>query len=169
MCLRSTVAITRELTTHIEAGEISCFYEGVKANQVIDVEYQVIDGGHGDLDISFALYSPNNIEMVQEYKKPDNIHRLTAHTSGDHKFCYDNSFSRFNRKTVFFEIIIESEDDTQDPWNKDMLKDLTPDETLHEKVSLFNARTRVRRSHVCSFVSGRGHARDSDSHTQQFE
>lgn len=31
--------------------------------------------------------------------------------SGDYKICWDNSYSRFNSKTVFFGLIIESDDD----------------------------------------------------------
>ena len=39
--------------------------------------------------------------------------------------CWDNTFSRFNSKTVFFEIIVESDDDDdddddeRDPWDID--------------------------------------------------
>lgn len=132
--LRPAAGLPKEMTVHIEAGQTSCFFEGAKANQVIDIEYQVIDGGHGDLDISFSLHSPEGVRMVEEYKKPDNIHRMTANSGGDHKFCFDNSFSMFNRKTVFFEIIVESEDDSEDGWGKDFLGSLMPDNTFTDKV-----------------------------------
>lgn len=41
--------------------------------------------------------------------KSDNIHRLTSKRDADYKFCFDNTISTFNRKTVFFELIIETE------------------------------------------------------------
>lgn len=134
--IQSSYSLTEEMTVNIEAGQTACFFQTVKAKQIIDIEYQVIDGGHGDLDISFSLYSPEDVLLVQEYKKPDNIHRLTAHTTGDHKFCFDNSFSTFNRKTVFFEIIVESEDESDDSWGKEILDELSPEEAYDGKVCI---------------------------------
>lgn len=43
--------IEREMTTPIEAGSKDCFYQHIKVGETLDIEYQVIDGGHGDLDI----------------------------------------------------------------------------------------------------------------------
>lgn len=48
------VCIEREMTTSIEAGSKDCFYQYIKAGETLDIEYQVIDGGHGDLDIRFV-------------------------------------------------------------------------------------------------------------------
>ena len=36
---------------------------------------QVIDGGQGDIDINFHLYSPTGRQVVSDYKKSDNAHR----------------------------------------------------------------------------------------------
>lgn len=140
ICLWLTLVVGAEkqmdLTVHIEAGDRSCFYERVKPGQVIDIEYQVIDGGHGDLDVSFELQNPNGYHLVREYKKSDNIHRVTATLDGDHEFCFDNSFSTFSRKTVYFEIIIESEGEAVvDEWSKEVVDGLTPDELIDVKVN----------------------------------
>lgn len=124
-----------DVTVYIEAGDRSCFYEYVKTGQIIDIEYQVIDGGHGDLDISFELQNPNGYHLVREYKKSDNIHRVTASVDGDHEFCFDNSFSTFSRKTVYFEIIIETEGEVPVvEWDKEVVDGLTPDELVDVKV-----------------------------------
>lgn len=70
----------------------------------------MIDGGHGDLDINFELSIGGRIIYV-DYKKSDNIHRYEQpHPAGDYKFCFDNTISHFNRKTVFFELLIEDPD-----------------------------------------------------------
>lgn len=139
MCLMFGVVSAEkqiDLTVHIEAGGRSCFYEYVRSGQIIDIEYQVIDGGHGDLDVSFELQNPNGYHLVREYKKSDNIHRVTAQMDGDHEFCFDNSFSRFSRKTVYFEIIIETEGEAPvDEWGKELVDGLTPDELVDVKVS----------------------------------
>ncbi|XP_054727314.1 transmembrane emp24 domain-containing protein 1 isoform X1 [Anastrepha obliqua] len=99
----------KEMTVYIEAGKNECFYHPVRNGETIDIEYQVIDGGHGDLDISFSLLDPIGLVIVSDYKKPENIHRHEAGKSGDYRFCFDNTFSSYNRKTVFFELIIEQE------------------------------------------------------------
>lgn len=129
----------KELTIRVEAGAIECYYERAQKNQIIDFEYQVIDGGHGDLDISFELQNPNGHPMVTEYKKSDNIHRFDSQVDGDYRFCFDNSFSSFNTKTVFFELIIEWDGlhdgaDREDEWGKDVLDNAMPEQILRERV-----------------------------------
>jgi len=139
--------IEREMTTPIEPGSKDCFYQYVKAGETLDIEYQVIDGGHGDLDISFELAEPSGRIVYADFKKSDNIHRHRAPTEGDYRFCFDNTFSSFNKKTVFFEIIIETEDGGQDTddWNNDIFEGLTPEEYYDMKVEdIQNAINRVR-------------------------
>jgi len=51
--------------------------------------------------------------------------------------CWDNTFSHFNSKTVFFEIIVESDDDDErDPWDVDFenYDGLSPEEFYDMKV-----------------------------------
>lgn len=129
----------KEMTIFVESGTSECFYEPAKKGSVIDLEYQVIDGGYGDPDISFVLYDTYGELISSDYKKSDNIHRLEVKTDGDHRFCFDNSFSMFNRKTVFFEIVIEMEDDDDtDEWGPDVLDGLSQEEFVDMKVSVFN-------------------------------
>lgn len=124
------------MTISIEAGNQDCFFQNAKIGEVIDVEYQVIDGGHGDLDTSFELSEPGGRILYADFKKSDNIHRHKVEVEGDYRFCFDNSFSLFNKKTVFFELIIENEDTPQDDdeWNNDALEGLTPEEFYDMKV-----------------------------------
>lgn len=129
-------SIQREMTVRIDAGTIECLYETVQNGQVIDIEYQVIDGGHGDLDISFEMHNPEGRRMTGDYKKTDNIHRLITDRDGDHRFCFDNSFSTFNSKTVFFEMIIESvSQDSRDADDYGLPKDIL-DELPEEQLAL---------------------------------
>lgn len=58
------ICIEREMTTSIEPGAKDCFYQYIKAGETLDIEYQVIDGGHGDLDIRF-VGSVENISFVR--------------------------------------------------------------------------------------------------------
>ncbi|XP_063705053.1 transmembrane emp24 domain-containing protein 5 [Culicoides brevitarsis] len=106
-----SAGIDKEMTIIVEAGQTSCFFEAGKAGQTIDLDYSVIDGGHGDLDISFTIAEGNGKILFTDYKRSENIHRVDVKQDQLYRFCFDNTFSTFNRKTVFFELIIETEGD----------------------------------------------------------
>lgn len=132
----SVESYDKEMTVHIDAGKKECYFHPVKSGETIDIEYQVIDGGHGDLDISFTLSDPIGLIIVSDFKKPENIHRHDVQKEGDYRFCFDNTFSTFNRKTVFFELIVEKEGEQNlgdDQWN-DVFEGLTPEEFYEMKV-----------------------------------
>lgn len=151
-------SIQRELTISVDAGTIECLYETIQNGQVIDIEYQVIDGGHGDLDISFELHNPEGRRMASDYKRTDNMHRLITDRDGDHRICFDNSFSSFNRKTVFFEMIIESvSQDSRDADDFGIPKDIfdgLPEEQLvlemkvKSLISLFFCKKKKKKSFI---------------------
>ncbi|KAJ8961791.1 hypothetical protein NQ318_021393 [Aromia moschata] len=117
LLLRVVEPIEKEITVNIDAGKEDCFFQAAKQGDVIDLDYQVIDGGHGDLDITFHLVDPNGRILVAEYKKSENTHRAEVSVTGDYKFCFDNTFSSFNSKTVFFELVIEGNDENE--WGSD--------------------------------------------------
>ncbi|XP_018576390.1 transmembrane emp24 domain-containing protein 5 [Anoplophora glabripennis] len=106
-------SLEREITINVDPGKEDCFFQKTKEGDVIDLDYQVIDGGHGDLDITFHLVDPTGRILVADYKKSENTHRADASVTGDYKFCFDNTFSTYNSKTVFFELIVEGNDDNE--------------------------------------------------------
>lgn len=124
------------MTVVIDAGKRECFYQNGKAGEMIDIEYQVIDGGHGDLDINFQLIEPGGRVVYNDLKRSDNVHRYQIPFDGDYYFCFDNRISSFNRKVVFFELIIDREDENGDPssWRNDEFDGLTPEEFYDVKV-----------------------------------
>lgn len=146
----SVLSSEREMTISIDPGREECFYQPVKPGQVIDLEYQVIDGGQGEIDISFHLATPTGRIIVSDIKKPENSHRTEASEEGDYRMCWDNTFSHFNSKTVFFEIIVESDDDDdddeKDPWDIDFEKyGVSPEELYDMKIQdIQDAMMRVR-------------------------
>ncbi|CAB3252375.1 unnamed protein product [Arctia plantaginis] len=103
----------------IQAGKVDCFFHKVLLNQIIDIEYQVIDSTHGDLDVSFQLTDPTGRILVADYKKPENTHRHNAVLEGDYRFCFDNSFSTFSQKTVFFDILIDNDEQEEKDYDDD--------------------------------------------------
>ncbi|CAH1186863.1 unnamed protein product [Phyllotreta striolata] len=112
-CITHVRTMEKELTVFVEAGSESCFYQNVNRGDILDLDYQVIDGGHGDLDINFRLIDPTGRILLTDFKRSENNHRHDTVMEGDYRFCFDNSFSSFNTKTVFFELIIEGEDNGQ--------------------------------------------------------
>lgn len=82
------------------------------------------------------MAEPSGRIVYADFKKSDNIHRHKVPSDGDYRFCFDNTFSSFNKKTVFFEIIIETEDGSHDndDWNNDIFEGLSPEEYYDMKV-----------------------------------
>lgn len=102
-----------------------------------DHSHKVVDGGHGDLDVSFELSDPAGRVLYADYKKSDNVHRHQAEVEGAYRFCFDNTFSVWSQKSVFFELLVENEDGLRtdsddDEWRA--LEGLTPEEFYDMKV-----------------------------------
>ncbi|KAJ8299419.1 hypothetical protein KUTeg_023479 [Tegillarca granosa] len=105
-----------DLTADIAAGYKECFFQNIKKVVGMEVEYQVIDGG--DMDIDFELVAPNGNIVVSETSKSDAVHKIDAAQPGDYKLCFDNTFSTFARKIVFFEIITDEDEDEDEDKDK---------------------------------------------------
>lgn len=112
-------AYEKDMTFSVQAGKIDCFFQQAAVNEVIDIEYQVIDASHGELDISFQLTDPVGRVIVADYKKPENSHQHKVVLAGDYRFCFDNSFSTISQKTVFFDLLINNEDSEVDDYDDD--------------------------------------------------
>ncbi|XP_028037500.1 transmembrane emp24 domain-containing protein 5-like isoform X1 [Bombyx mandarina] len=112
-------AFEKDITFTVQAGMTDCFYQKAQPNELIDIEYQVIDATHGELDISFQLTDPVGRVIVSDYKKPENSHRHQATLNGDYRFCFDNTFSTFSQKTVFFDILIDNEETEEKDYDDD--------------------------------------------------
>ncbi|XP_040573662.1 transmembrane emp24 domain-containing protein 1 [Lepeophtheirus salmonis] len=130
-----------EWTVEIGAGKEECFYEQVNAGEIIEIDYQVVDGGsRNELDINFRIYRPNNgMILVSDFKKSDNAHRTSVDLSGDYKICFDNAYSRFANKIVFFELIIDGEDEDEEdgeevPEDNSLLKNMEEEDIQVSKI-----------------------------------
>ncbi|KAF2366794.1 GOLD domain [Trinorchestia longiramus] len=98
------------MTVTVKPGTAECFYLNVLANDELELEYQVINGEQGELDIDFALYSYAGNLLKSEKRLSDSFHKLTLTEAGDYRFCFDNTFSRFSSKTVFFTFMLTNID-----------------------------------------------------------
>ncbi|GIY05774.1 transmembrane emp24 domain-containing protein 5 [Caerostris darwini] len=138
-----------ELTIHVSPGATECFYQKAKAEQSLEIEYQVIDANFGDvninqeLDINFQLFSPNGKELISDYKQSDANHKHDVKESGDFKLCFDNHHSHFSTKTVYFEVFVDSDsEDYDDKWDDyDLSPELLYNDTMDQiKISISKVR-----------------------------
>jgi len=118
----------RDYSLMVDAGKEECFFEEVPKGNTLTVEYQVIDGGDGqmsELDINFKMLSPRGHPLVAEFKKSEGTHSQLIEEHGDYKICFDNTFSYLSSKTIYFEVLNENEEEEYDE-----LKDIFGDEEV---------------------------------------
>ncbi len=114
-------SLDREMTVEVGAGSEECFFETASVSQILDIEYQVIDGGRqNEMEIDFRVEKPSGENLVSDYRKSDHTHRVAIQEGGDYKICFDNRRSTFSPKIVFFEIVVEDENEDE----KDKFQDL---------------------------------------------
>ncbi|XP_066156555.1 transmembrane emp24 domain-containing protein 5-like [Euwallacea fornicatus] len=136
------------ITVNVEPLKEDCFFQTLKATDQLEIEYQVIDGGHGDLDISFSMVEPRGRIVVADFKKPEKSHDVKIEVAGDYKFCFDNTFSAFNTKTVFFELSAYNSDE-DDQWdNSDISFDNSVSNADFQQIEVFNAVVEAVRDHL---------------------
>ncbi|XP_012544401.1 transmembrane emp24 domain-containing protein 5 [Bombyx mori] len=113
LCLAQAI-YESDVNFRIEPGSRTCFFEKGESGHILEVFYQVIDGQHGDLDISFDVIDPNGVKLISDYKKPENSIIIELDYDGDYAFCMDNTYSVLNSKLVFVYVSIEAPENKKD-------------------------------------------------------
>lgn len=112
-CVSQTFHET-DMNFRVEPGSRTCFFEKGKAGQAMETFYQVLDGQHGELDISFDIIDPNGEKLVQDYKRAQNSIIMDLKVDGDYVFCLDNTHSMVNSKLVFVYVMMENKENEND-------------------------------------------------------
>ncbi|XP_069823800.1 transmembrane emp24 domain-containing protein 5 [Dendropsophus ebraccatus] len=97
-------SVDSDFTFTLPAGNRECFYQSMRRDGTMEIEYQVLDGA--SLDVDFYLFAPNGDLLLSEQRQSDGVHTLET-VDGDYRFCFDNTFSRMSEKVVFFELILD--------------------------------------------------------------
>ncbi|KAL4216747.1 Transmembrane emp24 domain-containing protein 7 [Mactra antiquata] len=97
-----------ELTFELPDNEKQCFFENIDKGLECTLEFQVITGGHYDVDME--LTAPNGKVLYKDVKKQYDSVTWTAEVTGIHKFCFSNEFSTFTHKVVYFDLEVGDED-----------------------------------------------------------
>ncbi|XP_028817572.1 transmembrane emp24 domain-containing protein 5 [Denticeps clupeoides] len=103
-------SLDSDFTFTLPAGRKECFYQSMKRDASLEIEYQVLDGA--GLDVDFYLSSPSGHVVASDHRKSDGVHTVETE-DGDYMFCFDNTFSTVSEKIVFFELILDNMDDGQ--------------------------------------------------------
>ncbi|KAK7831380.1 hypothetical protein U0070_024668 [Myodes glareolus] len=90
-----------EITFELPDNAKQCFYEDITQGTKCTLEFQVITGGHYDVDC--RLEDPDGQVLYKEMKKQYDSFTFTASRNGTYKFCFSNEFSTFTHKTVYFD------------------------------------------------------------------
>lgn len=104
-------SLDSDFTFTLPPGRKECFYQTMKKDASLEIEYQVLDGA--GLDVDFYISSPSGQLLFSDYRKSDGVHTIETE-DGDYMFCFDNTFSSVSEKLIFFELILDNMD-TEDP------------------------------------------------------
>lgn len=97
-----------EMTFTLQEHDVQCFHENIPKDTEFTLEYQVISGGHFDIDCHMA--SPNSKTLYKEQRKQyDSFNHKTVE-AGEYTFCFSNEFSTFAHKTVYFDLDLGDDD-----------------------------------------------------------
>ncbi|XP_018589737.1 transmembrane emp24 domain-containing protein 5-like [Scleropages formosus] len=103
-------SLDSDFTFTLPAGRKECFYQTMRKDASLEIEYQVLDGA--GLDVDFSLYSPSGNMLIADYRKSDGVHTVETE-DGDYMFCFDNTFSAVSEKIIFFELILDNMEDLE--------------------------------------------------------
>lgn len=105
LCVQT--AFTGELTFELPDNERMCFFEKIDKGVKCTLEFQVITGGHYDVDLE--VVAPNGQMLYKDTKKQYDTFVWTTDQSGVYKFCFSNEFSTFSHKVVYFDFQVGDE------------------------------------------------------------
>ncbi|XP_019936935.1 transmembrane emp24 domain-containing protein 5 [Paralichthys olivaceus] len=105
-------SLDSDFTFTLPPGRKECFYQTMRKDASLEIEYQVLDGA--GLDVDFYISSPSGQVLFSDYRKSDGVHTVETE-DGDYMFCFDNTFSSVSEKIIFFELILDNMDVEKDP------------------------------------------------------
>jgi hypothetical protein len=104
----SSLCAAVELTFELPDNAKECFFEVIEKDTEATLEFQVVTGGHYDVDVT--LTGPRKNVIYKEVKKQYDSHTFTADITGEYKACFSNEFSTFSHKVVYLDFQVGDED-----------------------------------------------------------
>jgi hypothetical protein len=101
----SVLVHVNSLSVVIPPATTDCFYEPIgSAHYKIGVQYQVVAGGH--LDIDLHITSPSGNPIHNAIRQTEGNTNFMAYEEGDYKICFSNQMSTLASKTILFEVVV---------------------------------------------------------------
>lgn len=97
-----------ELTFELPDSSKECFFEVIEKGTQSTLEFQVVTGGHYDVDVT--LTDPTKNVLYKEVKKQYDSHTWTADVTGEYIACFSNEFSSFSHKLVYIDFQVGDEE-----------------------------------------------------------
>jgi len=97
-----------ELTFELPDSAKECFHEIIEKDVESTLEFQVVTGGHYDVDV--ILTDPMRKVLYKEVKKQYDSFTWTAEKTGEYVACFSNEFSTFSHKLVYIDFQVGDED-----------------------------------------------------------
>merc|ERR1719213_1210257 len=97
-----------ELTFELPDSAKECFHEIIEKDTESTLEFQVVTGGHYDVDV--ILTDPTRNVLYKQIKKQYDSFQWTAEKTGEYIACFSNEFSTFSHKLVYIDFQVGDED-----------------------------------------------------------
>ncbi|KAA0202822.1 hypothetical protein HAZT_HAZT003797 [Hyalella azteca] len=101
------VCCSVELTFELPDNAKECFHEDISEGVDATLEFQVVTGGHYDVDVE--LEGPGREVLYKEVKQQYGQFQFKARTSGTYQVCFSNEFSTFSHKLVYMDLQVGDE------------------------------------------------------------
>jgi len=108
----------------LNSGDESCFYQYYPSGVTVMLEYKIISSTYQDHIIGFQLSDTHGRPLISEFKKPSSWSQFKTTDAGGYRFCFDNTHTRFSKKSV--SLRLKELTGTND-WDRVNLSDLAPE------------------------------------------
>ncbi|KAK2717921.1 transmembrane emp24 domain-containing protein 7-like [Artemia franciscana] len=102
------IVLSVELTFEVQDKGSECFYQDLTKGESSTIEFQVVTGGHYDIDMT--LKSPKDEVLFQAVQKQYDSHTFNAGMEGTYSACFSNEFSTFSHKLVYVDWQVNNEE-----------------------------------------------------------
>ncbi|XP_047482275.1 transmembrane emp24 domain-containing protein 7-like [Penaeus chinensis] len=96
-----------ELTFELPDNAKECFYEEIEKGTECTLEYQVVTGGHYDVDV--LVEGPARQILYREIKQQYGQFQFTPDHTGTYQVCFSNEFSTFSHKLIYVDFQVGDE------------------------------------------------------------
>ncbi|XP_053658382.1 transmembrane emp24 domain-containing protein 3-like [Anopheles marshallii] len=107
LCRKNIVVNSVELTFELPDNARQCFHEEVIKNQTVTLEFQVVNGGRYDVDVT--LENPTSEVIYRQIKSQFDSYHFNAAATGVYTACFSNEFSTFSHKIVYMDFQVGKE------------------------------------------------------------